>query len=256
MPGYKRKRTTSTAGGYKSRKYQRATPYRRSRFTARLASRSSISRIARQVVLRAAEDKEKTTSHGKTELNHNTLTFVGGLNSPTSTHMPGQGSGDTQRNGDKIIARGFNVHMLLGQKKDRPNVTFRVILVAQRPGTGVLNYAALFKNVSGNGMLDEINTDKVTVLHQRYWKPLKALGNVTMVTPPVGSDIPEGREYTFTKKFFISRKKMYKFEEDGSMVHNDKELYLYVLPYDAYGSLTTDNIGYVQVWSKFKFKDP
>lgn len=250
---YKRKRSGST---FKSRKFRRNTPYRRPTFTRRLASRSNISRIARQVVLRAAEDKEKTTSHGKTELNHNTLTFVGSLNSATSTHMPGQGSGDTQRNGDKIIARGFNVHMLLGQKNDRPNVTFRVIVVAQRPGTGVLNYAALFKNVSGNGMLDEINTDKVTVLYQRYWKPLKSLGNTTLVHPPVGEDYYDGREYTFTKKFFISRKKMYKFEEDGSMVHNDKELYLYVLPYDAYGTLGADNIAYVQVWSKFKFKDP
>lgn len=255
MP-YKRKRSGST---FRRRTKSRATPYRRKSFVSRLAGRRNISRIARQVVLRAAEDKEKTVDHNSgvaTQLYHNSLKFIASLNSATSIHMPMQGSGDTQRNGDKIIARGFNVHLLLGQKRDRPNVTFRLMVVAQRPGTGVLNYAALFKNVSGNGMLDEINTDKVTVLYQKYWKPLKSLGNISVTVPPVGEDYATAKEYTFSKRFFIPRKKMYKFEEDGSAVHNDKELYLYVLPYDAFGTLTTDNIGYTQVWSKFLFKDP
>lgn len=252
MP-YKRKRSAST---YKSRKFRRATPYRRPRFTSRLASRKSISRIARRVVMSAAEDKEKTASHGKVELNHNTLSAIAHLNSPSSTYMPGQGSGDTQRVGDKIYARGFNVHLLCGQKRDRPNITWRIICVAQRSGSGVLNYAGLFKNVSGNGMLDEINTDKVTVLYQKYLKPLKCLDNVSVEVPPVGEDFPAAKEYTFTRKIFIPRKKMYKFEEDGSMVHNDKDIFMYVIPYDAYGTLTTDNIAYVQTWCKFKFKDP
>lgn len=170
--------------------------------------------------------------------------------------MPQQGSGDTQRVGDKVISRGFKLHLLFGQKRDRPNVTWRVIVLAQRPGVGALTYAQMFKNVSGNGLLDEINTDAYTVLYQKYMKPLKSLGNMSVEVPAVGSDIPEAKEYTFTRKIFISRKKMYKFETDGGTIHDDKDIYLYALPYDAYGTLSTDNIGYVQVWTKFLYKDP
>lgn len=247
--------------GGPSRRVKRAkTPYRRKRYTSRLASRRNISRIARAVVLRAAEDKEKTTDHNSgvaTELYHNTLKFVAALNSPTSTHMPTQGSGDTQRVGDKIIARGFKVHMLFGQKRDRMNVTWRLMVVAQRPGTGALTYAGLFKNVSGNGLLDEINTDKVTVLMQKYMKPQDNLGNMSVRVPAVGDDVLDvAKEYTFTRKFFVPRKKTYKFEDDGGVNHNDKEIYIYLVAYDAFGTLTTDNIAYCQVWSKFKYKDP
>jgi hypothetical protein len=49
---------------------------------------------------------------------------------------------------------------------------------------------------------------------------------------------------------------MYKFEQDGGAIHDDKSLFLYVIPYDAYGSAITDNIAYVQTWTKFMFKDP
>lgn len=247
---YKRKRASSRGP---SKRFKKA--YRRPRWTSKLAKRN-VSRIARQVVLRAAEDKEKTRDFGKIELYHNTLTYVAALNSADSVSMPGQGSGDTQRNGDKIIARGFNVHILCGQKRDRPNVTWRLLVVAQRPGTGVLTYAQLFKQISNNGMLDEVNTDKVTVLYQKYLKPLKSLGNMSVIVPPVGEDIPAAKEYTFTRRFFIPRKKIYKFEEDGSSVHNDKQILLYAIPYDAYGTLSTDNIGYIQTWVKFLFKDP
>lgn len=243
--GYKRK-----ASSFRARPAKRARRgYRRPRWTSKLAKRN-ISRIARQVVLTAAEGKEKTTDHGKTELYHNSLAKVATINGANSTVMPMQGNGDTQRNGDRIIARGFKVHCLMGQKADRPNITWRVIVVAQRPGTAGLTYNQLFKNVSGSGMLDEINDDMVTVLYQKYWKPLKS----SIVTANAG--VENSQEFTFSKRFFIPRKKVYKFDEDGSAQHDDKLLMLYMLPYDAYGTLITDNIAYSHVWTKFIYKDP
>lgn len=164
--------------------------------------------------------------------------------------MPTQGNGDTQRNGDRILARGFKVHVLCGQKADRQNVTWRILVVAQKAGSSALTYSALFKNVSGNGMLDEVNDDQVTVLYQKSWKPLRS----TIMSANAG--VENTQEFTFIRRFYIPRKKMYKFESDGSSIHQDKALWMYVIPYDAYGTLTTDNIAYIQVWSKFEFKDP
>lgn len=244
MPGYKRKASSSARP---AKRFKKA--YRRRRWTSKLAKRN-ISRIARQVVLSAAESKEKTTNHGKSELYHNSLSKVATINEANSTSMPMQGNGDTQRNGDRILARGFKVHCLCGQKADRPNVTWRVIVIAQQSGTSALTYNQLFKNVSGSGMLDEINDDKVTVLYHKYWKPLKS----SIVTANAG--VENSQEFTFAKRFFIPRKKLYKFAEDGSATHDDKILNLYMLPYDAFGTLLTDNISYAHVWTKFIFKDP
>lgn len=243
---YKRKRSGSTY----ARSVRRKQAYRRRRFTNRLASKKYISRIARKVVLSAAEDKEFAVDHAKQELYHNLVGTVAQINAPTVNHMPSQGDGDTNRTGDKIIARGFKIHALFGQKYDRPNVTWRVIVAAQRPGLGPLNYSGLLKNMSGNGLLDEVNKDRVTVLLQKYIKPLKS--SVTIAT----AGVENSQEFTFTRKFWIPRKMVYKFELNGGYQHNDKELYMYVLPYDAYGTLITDNIGYCQVWTKFCYKDP
>lgn len=247
MAIYKRKRASTST---RSRKASKPSPYTRRKFTARLSSRRNISRIARQVVLQAAESKEVNCNQGKTELNHNTLALVANLNGNSPTYMPTQGNTDNQRNGDRILSRGFKVHVMCGQKYDRPNVTWRIMIVAQKPGAGVLTYNTLFRNVSGNGLLDEINDDDVTVLHQKYWKPAQS----TYFSSLAGTEV--SREYTFTRKIWIPRKKEYKFSQNGGTVHNDKDIYMYVLAYDAFGSLIADNIAYIQIWTKFLFKDP
>lgn len=247
---YKRKMSTSSS---RASKRFKTGPYRRRRFTNRLASKRYISKIARKVVLSAAEDKEFAVDHAKQELYHNLVGTVAQINAPTVNHMPSQGDGDTNRTGDKIIARGFKVHALFGHKADRPNITWRVIIAAQRPGLGPLNYSGLLKNMSGNGLLDECNKDRVTILMQKYLKPFKS--DMQAHTAAPGAE-PYDKEFTFTRRFWIPRKMVYKFELNGGYQHNDKELYMYVLPYDAYGTLTTDNIGYCQVWTKFCYKDP
>ena len=42
--------------------------------------------------------------------------------------LPTQGVGDNQRVGDQIYTTGFQLKMLIGQKVDRPNVTFRYLV--------------------------------------------------------------------------------------------------------------------------------
>ncbi|AYP28944.1 MAG: putative capsid protein [Cressdnaviricota sp.] len=219
---------------------------------------STIRKIARQVAISTAEPKSKSTSVGKTEVFHNVLTGIAHVNAPLATYMPGLGTQDNQRVGDRILVRNFQIRCLFGQKFDRPNVTWRVMCVAQRPGLGVLTYNLLFETSTNNGMLDKINTDRVTVLWEKWIKPQRS---TLFTTEPTVTGAPQytanavTREYTFVRRFWVTRKKTYKFESDGGAQHDDKDIWMYVLPYDAFGTLQTDNIGYVQPWVDINYKD-
>lgn len=235
MPGpYKRVRT----GAKGFRKRARTTgPYRRKKFMQR-----NISRIARAVVLRAAETKEKQFSVGKVELYHNSLSYVHQLNHLTV--MPGKGDNEDQRNGDTIIARGWRMRMTLANKGDRPNVTYRIVVVARNADV-TPGYGDVFKNTSGNCLLDMVDDDQNTKLYDKTYKPNRGM---------VGTTETGLREFVIPFKFWIPRKMTYKFTTNT--VTNDRSIWMFVMAYDAYGTLVTDNIGYTQVWGEFLYKDP
>ena len=218
MPGFKRSRKIYNTGRPTKR---RKRPYRRKSFLSR-----NVSRIARQVVLRAAESKSKTIAHGKTELYHNNMSLNIHLN--TASHMPAQGDGSNGRNGDSIISKGYKIRMAITNKGDRPNVTYRLVVFAARAGTSN-TYGNVFENISGNCLLDAVNTDRCTILYQRWFKPNKGM---------VGTSETGVREYTSTKQFWIKREKTLKFNGNEQ---NDRDVYMVMLAYDAYGTLQTDN---------------
>jgi hypothetical protein len=73
-------------------------------------------------------------------------------------------------------------------------------MVFQIPKDGNTSYADVFKSITGNVMLDEVNTDITKVLFQRTFRPNES-----------ALQVAGGREYTFIKKWFIPHKKTYKF---------------------------------------------
>lgn len=240
MP-YKRRRSASRGGRKRARSSRK--PLRKS------FMRRNVARIARQVVLRAAESKTKIESWGKFELYHNSLsaTLTGGcvIQLNDYNRMPAQGGDDHQRNGDTIIGRGWKVRMTLANKADRPNVTYRIMVVA-RSLSGQPGYSHILQPTSGNVLLDSIDRDTNTVLYQKWYKPNRAF---------VDTSESGAREFLVPFKFFIPRKKTLKFDNNG-YVGNDKFIWLIVTAYDAYGTLNTDNIAYTQIWTEFLYKDP
>lgn len=198
----------------------------------------------RKVVLKTAESKHKDYNYSKTELYHNVVNWWE-INDKTSTLFPVEGTGDDERIGDQINLSGFSFKFLFGQKGDRPNVTWRMAVV-EVPQDYTYSYATLFDSVTGNTMLDSINSDGVKVLHQKWFKPMNII-----TYGQAGGD-----EYTFVRKLWIPRKKLLKFQNNNSSLHNDKKLLLCIAPYDAYGSLVSDNIAYAQFWQRTYYKDP
>lgn len=238
--------------GYRGRS-SRAKPYKKRKMARAAAgtNRRRLVRLIRKTVLKTTELKEKFTHHGKTEIYHNG--FYSGT--PTNTglvirlneanSMCSQGAGDTQRVGDEIYITGFKIKMLIGQKADRPNVNWRWIACSVPKGSGIV-YADWFVNTSGNILLDDPNRDFLKVHAQGFWRPNEA-----------GLTGGLADEYTFAKRIYIPYKKLVKFGPAAAAVtHNDSDLYFVLMGYDAFGSLLTDNIGYVQASQTMYYRDP
>lgn len=211
----------------------------------------SFAKRVKRIVMKATEPKVKRAYFGKVELYHNC--FYSGT--PVSTGfvallndagiMPQQGIRDDQRVGDQINLSSFYLRMVIGQKADRPNITFRW-WVLQIPKGSPVNGANWFITTSSNVMLDDPNTDFVKVIRSGYIRPNQASLAAT-----------GGREYTFVKRVRVPYKKMVKFgPADAATTHNDNDLYFCLVCYDAFGSLPTDNIAYVTATIDINYRDP
>ena len=224
------------------RKFRRNKKTPRRKSYSSTASAKRLRTIIKRTVLKVAEPKERTTLIDKIEMYHNVFTTVH-LN--TAGNMPSQGTQEVQRVGDQINTSGFMIRALFGQKTDRPNVTFRWFIVKVPKGS-TYTYANWFRNITSNVMLDNINTDFCKVLKQGTMRPNEA-----------GLGATGGDEYTFVRKYFVPYKKLLKFgPADGSQTHNDEDIYLLIAPYDAFGSLVSDNVAYMQAAFTLYYKDP
>lgn len=205
------------------------------------ATEKKLMAMVKRATLKVAEPKYTSWYHVKTNVQHNTpVGFI--LN--TTVEMPPQGTGDNQRVGDQINCIGYRVKMLFGQFADRENVTWVVRVVAVPRGTAY-TYASWFDPVTNNCMLDDINTDLVKVLKSYTYKYI------------LSPDSNNSEEFTFIKKIWIPYKKIIKFQANAGVQSNDPtDMYLLVSCYDAYGTLSSDNLGYIQMNSQIMFKDP
>lgn len=203
-----------------------------------------ITKIVNKQLIRHSESKSKTYTYEKTELYHNTRTNIGEINS--NFIMPEQGAGDNMRIGDRIRQSGFKLRLLLGQKWDRPNVTFKIWITQRKAINSVAND---FRVVTGNILLDPVNLDQCTVLKSYTIKPLRST-----MSESVGG-LVNSLEYTFSKSIWIPQRREVKFITDGQKDHNQNPINLIIGVYDAYGSLVTDNIAYVQTFIEYFYRD-
>lgn len=211
--------------------------------------------------MRMAEPKDKTYAHPHTELYHNAGSPASGRILGTAwellgpNRMPSVGTGETERNGDQIFGKGISVKMLLGQKEDRMNVTYRIIVWKGTTDVKPANLNDLFHWDSQNILLDGTNQDRGKVIYQKFIKktisPQLAPYHVLEPAP-----IYQRKELTFTHKFWIPYKKLIKFAGNSGTDYSGDKIYMFIYAFDAYGTAYTDNIAYVDVWSRFYYADP
>lgn len=218
---------------FTKKSYRRPSGYRRKRLI----------KLIKKVAVKRSELKQKDASYGKVELYHNV--YSGGYVLNSTASVPTQGTADNQRVGDEIYTSGVTVRCLFGQKSDRPNVNWKIWFLEVPKGTS-FSSTGWFEATTGNVLLDNPNRDFV-----------KVLKTVTMRPDEAGLSNSGGDEYTFVRKWWVPYRRLLKFGPTaGGTSHNQNDLHMIVACYDAYGSLTTDNIAYIQAVSTLYYRDP
>jgi hypothetical protein len=134
------------------------------------------------------------------------------------------------RTGNQLHVVSFEGMMVLNRKVDRPNVTYRVSVVASRPTVEVDAYSELF--FGGNFTSMHIKQSSNLLLDKHF--PLDQGSTMTQnVTPD------KERSDLFKWHIPINRDVTY-----GAVDNNSCQTLLraYITAYDAFGTLITDNI--------------
>lgn len=204
--------------------------------------RTRFARKVRRVLLKTTESCYKSIEipgadgGGLSGCNHNTLKnyVIWGGSANFYSLFPSQGLSDGERIGDEIYVTGIMLRATFQIPADRRNTRFKLWLVPHSDKQGdPANYPSFFHNITGNGFLDPIQTDR--------WKGIKYLGMYKCSS--VDQEPAEDKTVMVKKWIPIYRKVT--FQSDGSQVIAsglDENCYLSVLPYDTVTTLVTDTV--------------
>lgn len=246
------------------KKYQfRKRPYKKSRRASGKYSRTgAFAARVKKVLMKTAETKELTFGFENQQLYHNTgvSTYIYAAPILFNTwNLISQGTGEQQRLGKEIYPRGFSLRLWIANKLDRPNVMYRLIVCIlpktwnnARVTTGSIDIAegATHGGACGNYMVLPVDVEKgIKVLYDRVFNCQTGTSG-TLVGPA-------NKESHIYKKLWIKSKRNNKciFESNGAQDIVNKPMAVYLIPYDSYGTLTTDNIASCAGMCKLYWKD-
>jgi len=142
-----------------------------------------------------------TVSDGTEILHNNFITLDAHLLETTQGVKDPNASHTECRIGDQITLRGCKIKMFVELNERYSDVTFRMLVVKSAKGDTPTR-ATLFTGLSGNKMLDTINSERYTVIFQKYFKiksPNLTASTQTGSTNEAGTTLPPsnaGIEYT------------------------------------------------------------
>lgn len=175
--------------------------------------------------------------HSQPFLHHNMLYTTHGVD---SGDKPGIW---TNRIGDEIYLQSLNVRLHLFNKQDRPNVHYRFLMFWYE--AGVVPTINDVLDAQGNLMITKPNRETVSIITDRI---------IPAVYPG-----PHGSEFSRIVKInkrYKNKKIVYNDSQNvNSTVPKMKDVGWMLLAYDAYGTLTTDNIASFAVQYDVKFKE-
>lgn len=214
------------------------------------------------------------TSGNDIKLPHNNTLVVtkddGGPLNPfqcTQGLVDPMGANNFQRIGDKISVRGMLVKGFFEGALARSKVYFRVMLIRGAKGE-TFNRANLFKGMSDNKMLDQINTERFSVVWQKIFTVTPPNSVATGVVPPLqpGAGQTTGLTTGITgNRIFKAWIPGRKFGRDGTITYEDSsqtqvkffDYRFVVLAYDWYGTpQDANNVGVInEMYSCVYYKD-
>jgi len=244
MPGLRKYVKKSKKFVRRGRKYSR----RSGMGTRRLVS------LIKKVSLKKSETKETHVIAENIQLYHN----VENIRYSFLYTQQGLGDSDTgttqyaSRIGNEVICRGISIKLWIANKLDRPNIMYRVIIFKYRADTTI--GSAYKTQGSGNMMIRDIDNEKITILKSKLFNLQLGTSMVASSTTQGDQNNVEAHKYL---KFWIPLKnKVLRYKDDNSGSPKYFDIGLSIVPYDSYGTLTTDNISSYAIAHKFYFKDP
>lgn len=228
---------------------------RRGRFARK---RKAFAARVKRVILRTTETKYMMGAGENVALYHDRGTAgAGALTSNQGTlffnpwYYITKGDTVSQRTGDEVIPRGMALRLLYNAASDRPAQFLRLIVaVIPKVWSGVVMDGSNFDLLDAAGSNDTVigmpKKEGVKVLYDRTY---------TMKTTPDRSVATEG-DSRWWKKIYIRSKKGRKlaWSADGLLVN--KPVGIWLIPYDRFSTLRTDELGKCSYTYKLYFKDP
>lgn len=262
----------TTTGNKRARKLQSAG---RAPLAKRRKVASRLSTLARRItsISRSIETKEACRRVTNVQLAHNNVTVLnnslGAVFNPFEINTGGgedpMVANSGQRIGDKIQIKGMLFKFFVEGALSRSKVYFRFMLIKMAKGD-TLNRTTLFKGASGNKMIDQINTERFTIVSQKIINvsPPNTAPTGVQTLPPTG--ITTGSVIGITGNKILS---MYvpgkKFGRDGVVTYENLsntqiKFYDYRLccvAYDWYGTpQDVNDVGFINDgFVKVYFKD-
>ncbi|AXH74905.1 MAG: putative capsid protein [Cressdnaviricota sp.] len=225
-------------------------------------------RVAR--IERTIETKEGSRIFSGTNLaiqHNNILLLTSSLLFTTNGTNDPMGSAEGQRVGDRITLKGVAVSLFLQNQAQRPKVFYRVMVIKCAKGDTPTR-ATLFKGIVGNKMIDQMNTERYTIVQQKVFT-ITAQGAMAWTSANVPAGYPLtingadaiGGVGTKICKMWIPGSKLARNGvvqyENASGQPKFFDYHLAILAYDWFGTpQDANNVGAVSDgWVKMYYKD-
>jgi hypothetical protein len=159
-----------------------------------------------------------------------------------------QGVAGNQRIGDRIRLLRYQARMLLNNKSDRPNVTYRFVLVAVTYSSITDTPIELYMASQSNYLTGFIDSTQAMVVYDKI---------IAQPSAPVPFFPSGGTKYersTFVEiDVPVNQNAIWSRNGIGAL---QRVMFIpFVVAFDAYGTLTTDNIASLQCDSQLTFSD-
>lgn len=239
---------------YRSRKSFRSRRGRRSPY--RKMKRSRFQSRVKRVLMTSSETKYYDVGGENLQLYHNTGRNGAAYCRPMIWNpwaTMALGTSRYNRIGDKITPLGMKIRLWLSNKLDRPNVSYRIVACI---------FPRLLDGVAvTDGSVDPAPTPQAgtcgnySIVPWDKEKGIKVLYDKLIRNPTPWGGVAPQKECSRTLKIYLKRKssRPIHYNSAGNIINNP--FALYVIPYDAYGTLTTDNIASMAYTYRMYYKD-
>ncbi|QCX35058.1 capsid protein [Blackfly DNA virus 19] len=218
-------------------------------------ARRTIKTLAKQVVNRNVETKYLNKMSENNPLYHNLWVPISHRNFDTVNGTSGGYDNIDTRVGESVRAKYLKVKLWLSNKSDRNDVIYRIVCLKYQPD---LSFSAVTGNITvqtvgatGPSILRLLNTDRYTIVFDQLVQVKNGSGMKAAATGGVMGETHK----VWSKTIKLHGKKM-EYQDGSDILKNQDDCYgLYIVAYDAFGTLTTDNIASYHALIVAAFKD-